>query len=291
MTNIAGSAFFGVNQGSQIGQQINNSDPEQARLEITKWLSPLSFSEKQRDVYAIAQPGTGQWFLQSQICKEWHAGKHGVLWCQGIAGSGKTVLASIVMENLRQAYKQSPEVGIACVYCEYKQQGLQSPENLLASIWMQLDEAREVIAKDVEDLYAKCARRRTKATIDDVMFLLQSELQRYRVVIIIIDGLDECPEDGGIRATFAAKLRSLMTATSATKARTQLMITSRTGNDVFDKVAEIEVRATDEDIRRVVQQRIANGLSMINEINVSLNGNEALKLEIVDAIVNKAQNM
>lgn len=109
-------------------------DPEEARLKTTNWLSPLSFAEKQKDVYANAQSGTGQWFLQSQQYKQWLLGKHEVLWCHGIAGSGKTVLASMVIENLRQVYKGSGEVGIACVYCEYKQKKIQTPENLLASI-------------------------------------------------------------------------------------------------------------------------------------------------------------
>lgn len=156
---------------------------------------------------------------------------------------------------------------------------------------MQLDEPREAIAKNLVGLYAKHVHRRTKATIDDIMLLLGEEIRRYSTMFIVVDGLDECPEEGRVRATFTAKIRGMMTAVSSSDTKLQLIATSRSRNDVFDERSEIEVRATDEDIEKVVRQKFIDGISLISEINRSLNRNEALKLEIIDTIVAKAKNM
>ena len=54
---------------------------------ILKWLSPLSFHEKQRDILSKHHPGTGRWFLGLDPFKAWRDGdvtKPSVLWCPGI---------------------------------------------------------------------------------------------------------------------------------------------------------------------------------------------------------------
>ena len=50
---------------------------------VTEFISPLSFLQKQQDVYRAHQPGTGSWFLNDPRFKEWADGKSKALWCHG----------------------------------------------------------------------------------------------------------------------------------------------------------------------------------------------------------------
>ena len=52
---------------------------------LESWLKPLNF-DAIHDLYALPQrqSGTGQWLLQTTEFKEWCAGKHRMLWIEGI---------------------------------------------------------------------------------------------------------------------------------------------------------------------------------------------------------------
>ncbi|KAK6985004.1 ankyrin [Favolaschia claudopus] len=63
------------------------------RLAIIEWLSPLNFFIRQQDISRTRQPETGEWLLKDSKFKEWELATGAVLWCSGIPGAGKTVLA------------------------------------------------------------------------------------------------------------------------------------------------------------------------------------------------------
>ncbi|KAJ6495144.1 hypothetical protein C8R45DRAFT_986215 [Mycena sanguinolenta] len=76
---------------------MNNQDMEQSeRKTIIEWLSPLNFFQRQDDIFSTRQEGTGEWLLKKKEFNRWESSVGGVLWCRGIPGVGKTVLASMV---------------------------------------------------------------------------------------------------------------------------------------------------------------------------------------------------
>ena len=61
------------------------------------------------------------------------------------AGAGKSVLASIVVEHLRNGHQRSHRgrgrsVGVAVAYCNFKETKTQDTENLLAGLGRQMIE-------------------------------------------------------------------------------------------------------------------------------------------------------
>lgn len=55
------------------------------RKKILDWLSPLSFKDKQADVFSKRRPGTGSWFLDTDKFQSWSQGEKGsTLLCPGI---------------------------------------------------------------------------------------------------------------------------------------------------------------------------------------------------------------
>lgn len=80
---------------SLIARSLNLED-----IEILRWLSPLRSQAMQGDNFSRRHEGTGHWLLESPQFRSWLQGNADVLWCPGLPGAGKTILASIVVDRL-----------------------------------------------------------------------------------------------------------------------------------------------------------------------------------------------
>jgi hypothetical protein len=77
---------------------------DELRKKILDWLSPIDYMELQSDTFHKRQKGTGEWFLKSAPFIEWLEGKNKTLFCPGIPGAGKTMVASIVVNHLKTSF-------------------------------------------------------------------------------------------------------------------------------------------------------------------------------------------
>ncbi|KAJ7926779.1 hypothetical protein B0H13DRAFT_2313276 [Mycena leptocephala] len=82
-----------LNIGSQKETEIWDQIDAAKRDAIIEWLSPLNFFIRQQDISNARHPGTGEWLLDDLKFQDWKSNTGGVLWCSGIPGAGKTVLA------------------------------------------------------------------------------------------------------------------------------------------------------------------------------------------------------
>jgi len=98
---------------------ISNYNPEQILPEspdeikkIRVWLKPTDYSLESgefRKHLTSYLPGTGNWFTSSTTYREWLEGdEHGLLWIKGIPGSGKSVAAAHLVDELSQSNPTSP---------------------------------------------------------------------------------------------------------------------------------------------------------------------------------------
>jgi hypothetical protein len=56
----------------------------QERANLLNWLSPLTFRDYQKDVFAKHHAGTGRWLLDSEEFQDWLCGPYpSTLWCPG----------------------------------------------------------------------------------------------------------------------------------------------------------------------------------------------------------------
>ncbi|KAJ7773590.1 hypothetical protein DFH07DRAFT_683650, partial [Mycena maculata] len=105
------------------------------RAEIIDWLSPINFFQRHADISRTRQAGTGRWFLADSRFQSWESGG-GALWCRGIPGAGKTVLASLVVDHL-EAQFHNKDIGVACIYLNHKETEIQTLSNLFSGLWRQ----------------------------------------------------------------------------------------------------------------------------------------------------------
>ncbi|KAI9674067.1 MAG: hypothetical protein M1822_009562 [Bathelium mastoideum] len=234
--------------------QIKSRHEEESLQKILEWLSPTKFSAEQHDIISRKQDGTAQWFLDAPKFKNWLQGPNRTLFCPGIPGAGKTMIAAVTIDYLSSAALGN-SVGISYLFCSYKAQFDQSAYNLLAALLKQLLQARPDLAAPVVELYDRHSERGNKPSLNELMHALKKTCLSYPTTYIIIDALDECSNRNGERNRLIQKLRELQAGSNV-----RLLLTSRDLPEItkfFNLDPQLEVRASDEDVRRFVAGQIS----------------------------------
>ena len=125
----------------------DQSKDDQAVLD---WLSNHSFAGRQNDIFKRMASGTGDWLLKTEAFMKWQLSREKALWCPGIPGAGKTVLASYIVNHLKGSFARE-KAGIAYVYCNYKEPN-QTAETLVAALVRQLLQHRGSIPGELREM-------------------------------------------------------------------------------------------------------------------------------------------
>ncbi|KAF8856206.1 hypothetical protein BDZ45DRAFT_705761 [Acephala macrosclerotiorum] len=215
---------------------------------IADWLTPVDYGSQQSDYIGRRQPGTGQWLLESAAYQEWLEGQKQTLFCPGIPGAGKTIITSIVIEELTTHFQFDKKVGIAYLYLNFRQQDDQKAKDLLASLLKQLTVHRSSLSRAVKELHERHKKPRTRPSFDEISKALHSISTEYSRVFIVIDALDECKSVDGCRTRFLSEIFSLQAKQGVNVFATSRFIPEIT--EKFDKGSPIEIRASDEDVQK-----------------------------------------
>ncbi|KAF1973486.1 ankyrin [Bimuria novae-zelandiae CBS 107.79] len=214
--------------GEGVGAIQHDIDRQRHHL-IMNWLSSADFPAQQADFLALVQADTGLWFLNSPEFNEWLQGPSKTLFCHGIPGAGKTMIAAIAVDYLHNNM-ESPDVGVAYLYCSYKRQADQNAPDLLAAILKQLVQDRPSIAQPLSSLYNSHKVRGTRLS------------------------LNECTDQDGTRSQLLKFCRDFGEQTDL-----RLMVTSRDIPDIadeFKRIPQLEVRASNADVRQYVGGKV-----------------------------------
>jgi hypothetical protein len=264
---------------SQDYQKSRMQDQESG--DLAAFLSPLNFCTKQKDFFARRQEGTGNWLLENDKFKQWLDGTRRTLWCPGIPGAGKTILASVVIDFLERTFVRE-NVGVAYIYCNYKEPD-QTAINLVGAIVRQLVQQRSELSEQITDLRRSHSTKQTRPSLDEYSRCLQSEISRFPKVFIVIDALDECIESNGTRRVLLDEFQKL-------QSHVHLLVTSRLIVSIeqdFADALRLEICASDEDIRRYLEGRIGKEDRLKRLIKADL----ILQNSLIDTIVENAKGM
>ena len=212
---------------------------------ILDWISPTNYPAQQSDILGRRQEGTGQWFLDAHETARWLNEPKATLFCSGIPGAGKTMIAAIAIAHLVSV--QNSSHGVAYVYCNYKDKE-QDTALIMRAVMKQLVQGHSSAIEPAERLYQRHADRGTRPSPEEIYNALLDVLAHYASVYIVVDALDECLY--ATRCSFLAKLRALQAVRDI-----RIMATSRFIPDIqeyFKDALKIEVRASNEDVERFV---------------------------------------
>ncbi len=248
-------------------------------LKILDWLSSRNFLTKKNDVLSRRHEQTGAWFLNSTTFKEWLAGPARTLWCPGIPGSGKTVLAALAVDYLRTVFKDE-NTAVVCVFCSYADLGNQKSDDLVASVLEQLVRSKGV-TNALRMLYQQHQRQRTHLGPKELAKLLNTVMGCFGKVFIVIDALDECPE---------TTRNSVLVEIYKLENLPHLLITSRhsisIANICHDAV-HLEIQASDTDLEIYVRSKIQQDRDLAGYVDQD----SFLQEDIVKTTVGNAKGM
>jgi tRNA uridine 5-carbamoylmethylation protein Kti12 len=225
-------------------QYVRENDEK--RQVILDWITPLDHAPQQNDFLRERQPGTGQWLLDSAEYQAWVTTKKETLFCPGIPGAGKTILTSIIVENLSTRFQNVPNIGIAYLYCNFRRHDEQKIGDLMSSLLKQLAQNQPSLPSSVEELYNQHSPTRTKPSFDELSRAIQSVLAICSRAYIVIDALDECQTSDGCRSKLVAEILDLQTKTGANFLATSRFIPEI--EDEFEGRVSKEILANDNDV-------------------------------------------
>jgi len=238
-----------------VQQQQWDAQKLQQHQALMQWLSASDFAAQHHDIISRKEEGTGQWFLDSTEFEAWQQGPKKILFCPGIPGAGKTMIAAIAIDHLFKR-AQVEDIGVAYLFCNYKEQLEQTSTALLAIVLKQLIQNRPDAAGPVTQIYQRHEKQKSKPSRDEIFGILQSVCLAYPTVYLVIDALDECTTQDGSRTQLVKGLRQLEAKTGI-----RLMFTSRFIPEVteeFQSEPTLELRASDQDVRRYLAGQLSH---------------------------------
>ncbi|EWY79879.1 hypothetical protein FOYG_16944 [Fusarium oxysporum NRRL 32931] len=247
--------------------------------EILDWLTPVDYGRQQSDYFGNRQQGTGQWFLKSAEYQEWLDADGKTLFCPGIPGAGKTILSSIVINNLHTRLSENPNIGIAYIYCNFRQEQEQKINDLLASLVRQLSRGWHSLPEGVNSLYGKHKKNATRPLVEELSATLQYVIELYTKVFIIVDALDECQALDDCRGKLLSEILRYQDRSAVNFFATSRPIPDIT--KIFQQTLCLEIRATKDDVTLYLEKHIGT-LRPVIKTNSRLQ--EQIKIGISDAV-------
>ncbi|KAI9772157.1 MAG: hypothetical protein M1839_002528, partial [Geoglossum umbratile] len=263
----------------QLHDRQHNREATEEREAILNWLTLIDYAPQQNDFINRRQAGTGQWLLDSQEFKKWVETDKQTMFCPGIPGAGKTIITSIVVKTLCSRFQGDISIGIAYLYCNFRRQQKQKPEDLLASLLKQLVQGRPSVPENVKGLYGRHKDKRTRPSLEEISIALHAVITDYSKAFIIIDALDECQVSDGGRRRLLLEIFNVQART-----RVSFFATSRHIPEIereFEGSISLEIRASDADVQRYLDSHM---LDLPSFVVHSRDLQEKIKSEIIKAV-------
>jgi hypothetical protein len=239
----------------RLHERQDDRESREEHQTILNWISPTDYATQQSDFISRRQEGTGQWLLDPNEFHTWMNQSNQVLFFSGISAAGKTICASIVINELQVRFRNDAGVGIAYVYCNFRRHQEQKAVNLLASLLKQFSQGLSSMPQSLRRLYESHQSQRTRPSFDEISQTLQSVVSEYSRAFIVIDALDECQDSGVDRKRFLTRLFGLQV-----KIRACLLATSRLipsiKKEFEGRSTRMEIRASDHGLKRYIDEHI-----------------------------------
>ncbi|KAH6888306.1 hypothetical protein BKA70DRAFT_1025322, partial [Coprinopsis sp. MPI-PUGE-AT-0042] len=165
-----------------------------------------------------ATAGTGPRFAEwKELCR-WLVPEDDLktMWGTGMPGAGKTIFASIVINQAEMHAQANPRICVAYIYFRYSDHTTAAVRDFLAVLVKQTVERHSDCLAICLELYDRHIREKTQPSEGELLHLLHCFSEVMEVMFCFLDALDEAPTD--VQLELVEKLCSL---------NVKLFITSR----------------------------------------------------------------
>ena len=170
-------------------------------------------------------------------------------------------------------------VGVAGVYCNFKERDSQSSENLLAACCAQL--APQTLSETIIDMHRTHSAKNTRPNRQEIFGAFESCITQLRTAYLVVDAMDECTEE--VRNTLMKYFRTL-------PEQIRLLVTTRHIDEIllnFRDSPRVEIRANPDDLKKYVASRIEDNRRLKSYVR----DRASLLQDICDKVATKADGM
>lgn len=234
--------FTGISQ--QIGEFQLSVDkhhraPDTSRDEIVKWIHATSTHDDYHVALQARLEGTCSWPLHRPEIIKWMAPEFNaniakVLWIHGKPGSGKNIITSSLVEEL----KKTRSVPICYFFCFYSHEAKRSCDQIVRSWVSQLVKSSDIALQVAKEIFK--GKESHMAVHTELWQIFQKASQQLQECFYVIDGFDECLRESATERNFsyldtrALFLKKLDEAIANTQAR--VLFVSREDADMRDQL-------------------------------------------------------
>ncbi|CAF3557462.1 unnamed protein product [Fusarium graminearum] len=174
--------------GNETNHAVMSMASDHRFAKIERWLSPPDYSTNANSARKRRHPGTGAWLLNSPAFQEWKLGSRQHLWLYGLAGCGKTILSTTILDHLLQIDTHTT----LAFFFDFSDPRKQKLENLLRSLAVQLYHTGNEAARRLDSLFTSHDDGRRQPDTNALSACVDTMIETAGKVFIIIDALDEC---------------------------------------------------------------------------------------------------
>ncbi|KAI8301267.1 Vegetative incompatibility protein HET-E-1 [Colletotrichum sp. SAR11_240] len=265
---------------------VSRVDKESRRSKVQDFFLKCNPQGNYEMSLQLRHPRTGLWLINRlPQFQHWLSAPKAHLWLKGMPGAGKTVLAGSIIEAVLG--KSIGSIATAFFFCDYKNPITQSAETILGVLAYQLsiqnDDAYKALAQYYDELHPKQGLPKSP-DISSLKLLLQSMLEMYDHVYLIVDGLDECGD-------MTADVIDVLVDTFDEAGNVSVALLSRDEDGIRDRLIDycvsIEVAAHKHDIMEYVTAQIQERIR-IGKLRAY---DPELKAEVIQGLVDGAKGM
>ncbi|KAI4723935.1 hypothetical protein E4T49_08334 [Aureobasidium sp. EXF-10728] len=225
---------------------------------IMNWLSAPEPSTNHNKALEQHYDGTGLWFIQGPVFREWKKQTDSFLWLYGIPGCGKTVLSSTIIRHLKQNATCQP---VLYFYFDFNDECKQSLDDLLRSLIEQVYQVQQDGRQHLAQLWELHGRGSQQPSTSSLEGLLRVMLGGVGSMSIVLDALDEAKPRGEL-LTWLKKL------VQSSHIACRLLVTARRAEDIqsafeswtrAENMILIQSGDVNKDIGAYVKDNVRNG--------------------------------
>ncbi|KAK0450536.1 uncharacterized protein EV420DRAFT_1705069 [Desarmillaria tabescens] len=255
---------------------------------IVKWLEPLNSEAKLQGVRERRQLETCEWLREHDQFVLWYS-SGSFLWLNGIPGNGKTILASFVIDHLREKVTSGEEI-VLFAFADFQDVRSTDVVVLLRTLLARILECYkpENFVKDFGELEMSMHQHHTDPpkSVSYLIQLLRKVSAPWKRVFIVLDALDECAPEN--RREYIAAIRELASARS----NFSIFVTSRGEQDILDVLSHVptislrdETQRVQDDIQRFIEDRMNTSYLPLARVR------EPVRTRITSTLLEKSKGM
>ncbi|KAH8645583.1 hypothetical protein BGZ60DRAFT_340639, partial [Tricladium varicosporioides] len=134
------------------------------------------------------------WLQKNEVFESWtNDTESSLLWIYGIPGSGKSILASYIVDQLKSKTSKlaDPSPSLIFFFCSNRSESRRASTHILCSLIHQLTLQRPELWEIVDKAYSKNTSLRIHV-FEELWVVFVAMLQKAKNVLCVVDGLDEC---------------------------------------------------------------------------------------------------